>query len=124
MNLPRLHQALLATFLLVPGLAVAQTTTKTPPASSAAMPPAATSMTKPGTSATAAAPGHFASESAASASCPGDTVVWANPRSKALHVSGSRYYGKSKHGFYACEKQALSDGFHMTGSRKKHPKSA
>ena len=115
-----------------PGLAVAQTTagssttgqtsmTRTPatmgmkaPAasSSAASSPAATSMSGGVT--------HYASQSEASSACAGDTVVWASPRSKALHTSDSRYFGKSKHGFYTCEKSAMSGGYHLAGTGKKH----
>ena len=65
---------------------------------------------------------HYASQSEAASSCPGDTVVWASPRSKALPTSDSRYFGKSKHGFYACEKTAMGAGYHLagTGTGKKH----
>ena len=112
-----------------PGLAVAQTTagssatgqtpmTRTPAAmgmkapSPAASSPAATSMSGAVT--------HYASQSEASSACAGDTVVWASPRSKALHTSDSRYFGKSKHGFYTCEKSAMSGGYHLAGTGKKH----
>ena len=46
----------------------------------------------------------YATEAEAKASCPADTVVWVNPRSKVYHASGSRNYGKTKRGAYMCEK--------------------
>jgi hypothetical protein len=65
-----------------------------------------------------AAAGQFASETAAKAHCPGDTVVWASlGKSKAYHLSGNRYYGKTKHGAYMCQKDADRSGFHLAGRR-------
>ena len=60
----------------------------------------------------------FASEQAARAHCPGDTIVWASlGKSKAYHLSGNRYYGKTKHGAYMCQKEADRAGFHAAGRR-------
>jgi hypothetical protein len=60
----------------------------------------------------------FSSEQAAKAHCPGDTVVWANlAGSKAYHLSGNRYYGKTKHGAFMCRKEADQSGFHPAGRR-------
>ena len=64
--------------------------------------------------------GQYSTESAATSACSGDTVVWANATSKALHMSGDRYFGKSKHGFFTCEKQALASGYHVAGHRGSH----
>ena len=64
--------------------------------------------------------GQYASQSEATSACSGDTVVWANSTSKALHMSGDRYFGKSKHGFFTCEKQALAGGYHVAGHRGSH----
>jgi hypothetical protein len=62
--------------------------------------------------------GQFASEAAAKAHCPGDTIVWASlGKSKAYHLSGNRYYGKTKHGAYMCQKEADRSGFHLAGRR-------
>jgi hypothetical protein len=50
---------------------------------------------------------------AAQASCPADKVVWSTfSRSKSFHLASSRYFGKTKHGAYLCEKAALAAGFH------------
>ncbi|HTV44880.1 MAG TPA: hypothetical protein VMF05_06155 [Stellaceae bacterium] len=64
------------------------------------------------------ASGEFSTEAAAKAHCPGDTVVWANlSGSKAYHLSGNKYYGKTKHGTYMCRKEADQAGFHAAGHR-------
>jgi hypothetical protein len=54
----------------------------------------------------------YASEAEAKASCPTDTVVWVNLKSKVYHVSGSRNYGQTQRGAYMCEKESLGAGFH------------
>ena len=43
----------------------------------------------------------------------GDKVVWVNTRSKVFYEPGGSYYGKTKHGKYVCESQAMSMGMHM-----------
>lgn len=87
---------------------------------------AATSvMHPPATAATSGglAAGQFSTEAAAKAHCPGDTIVWANlSGSKAYHMAGNKYFGKTKHGAYMCQKQADQAGFHAAG-RRAAPKS-
>lgn len=109
--------------------AFAQTTPGMPPttAPGALMPStgnaaasAATSTKNAATSATkrAAAPmmvGQFDNEATAKAHCPTDTVVWGNSSSKAYHLTGAKYYGKTKHGSYMCQKDAMTNGFHAAG---------
>ncbi len=59
----------------------------------------------------------FKTAAAAAAHCPGDVVVWSTlSRSKAFHLAASRYFGKTKHGAYVCEKDALAAGFHAAKS--------
>ncbi len=66
----------------------------------------------------ALASGQFSSEQAAKTHCPGDTIVWANlAGSKAYHTSSDRYFGKTKHGAYMCQKEAEQAGFHAPGAR-------
>ena len=56
----------------------------------------------------------FKTEAAAQASCPADTVVWSSmTKSKVLHASGSKYFGKTKHGVFVCEKTAEAAGYHL-----------
>jgi hypothetical protein len=74
-----------------------------PPASWAARPPASTA---PANSSDT----RFASESAAQAHCPKDTVVWLNTNSGIYHEKGRRWYGRTKHGAYVCRHDADGDG--------------
>ena len=48
---------------------------------------------------------------AASVKCAsGDPVVWLNTETKVYHMSGSSYYGKTKHGKYVCQSDATKLG--------------
>ena len=59
----------------------------------------------------------FKTVAAATAHCPGDTVVWSTlSKSKSYHTASSKYYGKTKHGAYVCEKDATAAGFHASKS--------
>ena len=66
----------------------------------------------PAPAAAAAGKGQYATEAEAKASCPTDTVVWVNLRSKVYHLSSSRNYGQTKQGAYMCEKDSVGAGFH------------
>ena len=112
-----------ASLLLAPALAFAQPASTTSHPS--AMAPAAPAGNSPAaaTADASGSPVHYPSLDDATSKCSGDTVVWASPTSKALHVSGDRYFGKSKHGFYACEKDAMAAGYHLAGHHK-HKKTA
>ena len=48
----------------------------------------------------------FQSEAAAQAHCPSDVVVWLNLPTMIYHYKGQRWYGRTKHGTYVCEKEA------------------
>ena len=118
-------------FLAATGPALAQAAATKPPtpAPSTSAPSPSTSAPSPSTSApsrstnapsssTSAPSNRFSTEAAAKAHCPGDTVVWATlTKSKAYHLSGDRYYGKTRHGAYMCRKDAESAGMHQTGRR-------
>ena len=52
----------------------------------------------------------FDTEAAAQAHCPKDVVVWLNIASGIYHYKGERWYGRTKHGAYACEKEAIAAG--------------
>jgi hypothetical protein len=92
---------------------LAQSATSRPTAPAAAQ----RSVAKPGTPPSLAS-NQFPEESAAKSHCPGDTVVWVNlGGSKAYHMSGDRYYGKTKQGAYMCQKEADQSGYHAAGSR-------
>ncbi len=52
----------------------------------------------------------FDTEAAAQAHCPNNVVVWLNIPSGIYHYKGERWYGRTKHGAYACEKEANAAG--------------
>ncbi len=97
-----------------------------PPASSSrAAAPAAASATSAATpsSAPAAIPpqglasNQFSSEQAAKSHCPGEAVVWVNlTGSKVYHGAADRYFGKTKHGAFMCQKEADQAGYHAAGA--------
>ena len=85
--------------------------------------PAAPAVSSPSAGAAATqglAANQFSTEQAAKAHCPGDAIVWANlSGSKAYHTSGDRFYGKTRHGAFMCQKDADQAGYHAAGSRAK-----
>jgi hypothetical protein len=52
----------------------------------------------------------FTTENAATSHCHGDKVVWINLPTGVYHYKGGSWYGHTKHGAYACEKDAVSAG--------------
>jgi hypothetical protein len=46
--------------------------------------------------------------------CPRDTVVWLNLPTMIWHYKGERWYGRTKHGAYVCEKEAAAAGARAT----------
>jgi hypothetical protein len=116
----RLHPYLFAALLVAAPTTVFAQTTTTSPAKPAPSAPTTAPAAPSGAATASGSPTQFSSQSDAASKCSGDTVVWANSTSKALHLSGDRYFGKSKHGFYACEKDAMSAGYHIAGKHHKH----
>ena len=51
-------------------------------------------------------------------SCPGDAAVWVNARSKAYHLQGDPFFGRTKHGKFECRKAADAEGDHPIPARK------
>jgi hypothetical protein len=62
----------------------------------------------------------YSSEILARATCPTETVVWANTRSSIYHFRGTSDYGTTKVGFYMCEQSALAGGI-RAAKDEKHP---
>jgi hypothetical protein len=57
----------------------------------------------------------FSTVNAAAEHCPNDTVVWSTfSKSRVFHLSDSKYYGKTRHGAYLCEKDAVAAGYHAS----------
>ena len=57
----------------------------------------------------------FSTAAAAAQHCPGDIVVWSTlSKSRTFHLSASKYYGRTKHGAFVCEKDAMAAGFHAS----------
>lgn len=52
----------------------------------------------------------FDTEEYAQQHCPKDTVVWLNLPTMIWHYKGERWYGRTKSGAYACEKEAAASG--------------
>lgn len=47
--------------------------------------------------------------------CPaGDRPVWVNTKTSVYHYQGMRWYGNTKYGKYACEKDAVAEGRRVT----------
>jgi len=53
---------------------------------------------------------YYATESAAQHHCPRDTVVWLNVPTGIYHYQGERWYGRTRHGTFVCEKEAIEEG--------------
>jgi hypothetical protein len=62
----------------------------------------------------------FSTAAEAKAHCPGDTVVWANTKSRIYHFSGHRDYGSTKAGAYMCERNTAAAGI-RAAKNEKHP---
>jgi hypothetical protein len=53
---------------------------------------------------------YFDSEDAAQRHCPRDIVVWLNIPSGIYHYRGERWYARTRHGTFVCEKEAILEG--------------
>ena len=52
----------------------------------------------------------FTDEAKAQQHCPRDTVVWLNLPTMIWHYKGQRWYARTQHGAFACEKEAAASG--------------
>ncbi|HEY8314550.1 MAG TPA: hypothetical protein VIG51_10300 [Candidatus Baltobacteraceae bacterium] len=82
------------------------------------------SMNAPMTQATAGAmaPTTEGASNAAALDCGAVKPVWVNLHSKAYHVLGDPYYGKTKNGKYMCPSAATAAGYHAAGAGASHHK--
>ena len=53
---------------------------------------------------------------AGSGQCPGDVVVWVNAGTGVFHLPGSRWYGRTRTGAFACERAAVAEGVRAAGN--------
>jgi hypothetical protein len=90
-----------------------------PAARPSAQPPYGTTERGPSTGSPSGA-GQFANEVQAKATCPGDTVVWVNLRSKIYHFAGTHNYGNTKDGAYMCERDTAAQGM-RAAKNEQHP---
>jgi hypothetical protein len=58
------------------------------------------------------AAGSSANESTTAQTPPQPGMVWVSRRSKVYHVEGDRWYGKTKHGEWMTEADAVKAGYH------------
>ena len=75
---------------------------------------AAVTAASPGSPATGTASQSAAAPGATSTPAPGGGpgMVWVNTSSHVYHKEGSRFYGKTKHGKYMTEADAIKEGDH------------
>ena len=116
----------------IPATAPAPTTAAPAPAPTTAAPAPAPSASRPsvqtpyGTTergpsiGSPSGAGQFANEAQAKATCPGDTVVWVNLRSKIYHFAGTHNYGNTKDGAYMCERDTAAQGMRAP-KNEQHP---
>jgi len=49
-----------------------------------------------------------------------DAIVWVNASKKTYHMSGDKWYGRTKHGEYMCQATAEGKGYHLAGTPNRH----
>jgi hypothetical protein len=91
------------------GVAVAPTPAP-PPTPPAKSPTTTTSAPPPVAPIAPTGAGQYRTEGEARGHCPTDTVVWVNLKSKIYHFRGTKNYGNTKLGAYACERDAIAKG--------------
>jgi DNA uptake protein ComE-like DNA-binding protein len=99
----------IGSMVIVSGAAATAASSTPPPP-----PPPAPKYTPPPSSTPAAS-----TASTMSATPPSPGMVWANLDSKVYHKAGDRYYGKTKHGQWMTEQQAIAAGYRAAKTESK-----
>ena len=56
----------------------------------------------------------YTTPGAAHRHCPHDNVVWLNTATGVYHFDGERWYGRTRHGAFVCEREASAAGDRAT----------
>ena len=107
-----LHAAVLAAGLMLAAGAQAQNQPATGQAAVTATCKDGTTYAGPSKKGACTAHGGVKTWTTAAKAGGGAGKVWVNTESKAYHCSGSKWYGKTKHGEYMTESAAKAAGFH------------
>ncbi len=65
-----------------------------------------------------ATPAPTSSRSPQASAAPGPGMVWVNTETKVFHREGDPYYGKTKHGKYMSESEAVQQGYRAAKNKK------
>ncbi|HXB55507.1 MAG TPA: helix-hairpin-helix domain-containing protein [Vicinamibacteria bacterium] len=108
---------------ITPLVTVSAPAASTPQAASAPASPAAPAPAAPAPAA-AASPAPPASSAPAAAATtaqppPAKGMVWVNTETKVYHREGDRWYGKTKHGKYMTESDAIAAGYRASKEKEK-----
>jgi hypothetical protein len=106
----------------VPAKTITQITPLVTVSASAASTPSSTAT--PAAPAPSAAPSARPTPSAPAATAPaqqpsGKGMVWVNTETKVYHREGDRWYGKTKHGKYMTEPDAIAAGYRASKEKEK-----
>lgn len=55
--------------------------------------------------------------------CGYEPPVWVNTRTHVFHQKGDAFYGKTKHGGYLCQKDAIAAGYRLADEHVRRAKS-
>jgi competence protein ComEA len=100
----------ISSMVMVSGGAMASMPTPPPPAPPASTPPPVAKASTPATT---------AASTTVAQTPPSPGMVWANVDTKVYHKAGDRYYGKTKHGQWMTEQQAIAAGYRAAKTEEK-----
>ncbi len=86
---------------------------------SAGTPPVAATAANAAPASSAAASSASGASATMTAQPPARGMVWVNTETKVYHREGDRWYGKTKHGKYMAEADAIAAGYHASKEKEK-----